>query len=139
MTVHDSEFRELVYDLLCGEYNLRDYPVPESTFVENEFIVGGICDVLYAEMSEAYDRLCLRLGVEGEEDKDVEIIIDNLRTIGRHTALKMFEYGVFLHRKVSISYNKIGCNCLPAKASVRASGILVKSATMLVGFPGASS
>lgn len=36
-------------------------------------------------------------------------------------------------------YNIIGCICWPASAASSASGIFVKSATMEVGFPKASS
>ncbi len=59
----------------------------------------GECDTLYNEMTEAYDRLSLRLGIENQEDRDVEKIIGCLTSIGRHLALKMFEYGVILAQR----------------------------------------
>ncbi len=99
MTLYDLQYRELIFDLLCGEYNFLDYPVKESELVKNEFYDGGECDTLYNEMTEAYDRLSLRLGIENQEDRDVEKIIGCLTSIGRHLALKMFEYGVILAQR----------------------------------------
>ena len=34
------------------------------------------------------------LAPPGTEDEDVEIIISNLMSIGRHQSMKMFDYGV---------------------------------------------
>lgn len=55
---------------------------------------GEYCEKLYSQMLEAYERVCRRLGKPGTEDEDVEIIISNLMSIGRHQSMKMFDYGV---------------------------------------------
>ena len=75
------KFEEYIYDSLQG---LLINPHPE---VKDLFQEGMPCEQWYAEMLDAYQRLCDRLGVCNEDD-DVEIIITNLnRTwLGRVTA-----------------------------------------------------
>ena len=46
----------------------------------------------------AYQRLCQRLGVDGEEDKDIEVIINNYELITEYLCMKMFDYGVLCAR-----------------------------------------
>ena len=67
----------------------------ESSVVKDEFAEGEYCEKLYSQMLEAYERVCRRLGKPDTEDKDVEIIISNLMSIGRYQSMKMFDYGVF--------------------------------------------
>lgn len=68
--------------------------IPECRlpWVENIFVPGHKYYEAYRTMREAYDRLCLRLGVE-EEDEDVEILRDSLMDYGKISSMKMFEYG----------------------------------------------
>ena len=80
-----------IYLTLCGEVS-GEYAVPG---IENAYIDGGQCDVLYSELSDAYQRLCDRLGVT-DEDMDVEIIINNLLQIQYILCEKMFRYGQLL-------------------------------------------
>ena len=80
------DFTERVYESLCGQLV---HPLPD---VEDAFEEGKLCDRKYAEMLEAYQRLCHRLGV-GDEDEDVEVIITNLNRIQRKTAYRMYYYG----------------------------------------------
>lgn len=94
MSVKDEEFKTKIYDLMNGSYNLEKYPVAESSLVKDEFAEGEYCEKLYSQMLEAYERVCRRLGKLGTEDEDVEIIISNLMSIGRHQSMKMFDYGV---------------------------------------------
>ncbi|CAM3948607.1 hypothetical protein HMPREF1095_00868 [Enterocloster bolteae 90A5] len=42
----------------------------------------------------AYQRLCQRLGADGEEDKDIEVIINSYELITEYLCMKMFDYGV---------------------------------------------
>ena len=95
MSVKDEEFKKKIYDLMNGSYNLEEYPVAESSVVKDEFAEGEYCEKLYSQMLEAYERVCRRLGLPDTEDKDVEIIISNLMSIGRYQSMKMFDYGVF--------------------------------------------
>ena len=82
---------ENVYDtlngLVSGEYALPD--------IENAFADGSECDQLYAELSEAYERLRDRLGVV-DEDADVEVIIGNMLAMQHILCEKMFHYGKLL-------------------------------------------
>ncbi len=96
--VDNVEFQDLIFDLVNGFWNLRDYPVPESEFVKSEFEEGGYCLEAYGKVLDAYARLCERLEAD-EEDEDVEVIIDEMNGIMKHVALKMFQYGVFFARR----------------------------------------
>ena len=66
-----------------------------SGFWKYEYEEGKPCYELYAGMHDAYERICHRLGKPDTEDRDVEIIINNLLDIGRHLSLKMYDYGYF--------------------------------------------
>lgn len=94
MRVQDEEFKTIIYNLMNGHYDLDTFVCEESSVVEDEFAEGEYCEKLYSQMLEAYERVCRRLGKPGTEDEDVEIIISNLMSIGRHQSMKMFDYGV---------------------------------------------
>ena len=83
----NPEHVNLVYESLIGE--LMD-PI---SGIENAYVPGGKCDELYEDMLSAYNRLCGRLGIEGE-DRDIEIIINNLLQIQRILCTEMYRYGV---------------------------------------------
>ena len=106
MSVKDEEFKTKIYDLMNGSYNLEEYPVAESSVVKDEFAEGKYCEKLYSQMLEAYERVCRRLGLPDTEDKDVEIIISNLMSIGRYQSMKMFDYGV-LFTELSVGENYV--------------------------------
>ena len=76
---------EHVYETLLGE-RLDPYPG-----IDNAFAPGSHCATLYAEIYQANQRLCNRLGVE--EDPDVEQIIDNFFEISRELSFRMFQCG----------------------------------------------
>ena len=82
---------EDIYRTLWGEIH-GEYAVAG---VENAFADGSECDRLYAELSQAYERLRDRLGVV-DEDMDVEVIIGNMLTMQRILCEKMFLYGKLL-------------------------------------------
>lgn len=92
------ELKEKVYELMCGSWNLEDYPVPESTWVSDAFAKDKPCDRLYIEVCEANERLCERLHVA--EDADIECIIGNLLEIAHILSLQMFEYGVLSTKQI---------------------------------------
>ena len=80
---------ERVYETLSGL--LEDaYCVPG---VHNAFGEGSTCALLYERVLESYERLCARLAV-GEEDEDVELIIDSFLEMNKILCLNMFDYGV---------------------------------------------
>ncbi len=78
---------EYVYESLQGTLC---HPHPD---VKNLFGAGMPCERWYAEMLDAYLRICNRLGGD-EEDDDVEVIITSLLRIQREIALQMYQYGV---------------------------------------------
>ncbi|MDO4276494.1 MAG: hypothetical protein Q4D16_22760 [Eubacteriales bacterium] len=94
----DMEFKKLIYDLMNGSLDLNNYPVNESKYVENEFEEGKYCSKAYKEIYEANRRLCQRLGA-GQEDKDVEVIINNFFEITECLCMKMYDYGAFFSKK----------------------------------------
>jgi len=77
---------ELVYDSLNGHLN---EPLPQ---VENAFAPGSRCEGLYEQVLLAYERLCGRLGA-GDEDEDVEIIVNALLEIQKRLCIEMYKYG----------------------------------------------
>lgn len=78
-----------VYHALLGDL-LPEY-MPE--WVEEIFVPGNPCHEEYSRMLEAYQRVCTRLG-SGEEDADLEIMVDSLLAHGKLLALEMFRCGV---------------------------------------------
>ncbi len=108
MNIDSKEFREIIYEIANGEYNLSGYPIPEGKYVENQFAEGAPCWRWYGEMLDAYERICERMGNRQGEDRDVEVIINSLLDIARHMALKMFEYGVFFARQKEREPQKMG-------------------------------
>lgn len=87
----DLDLKVLIFDLMNGSLDLEQYPVKESKIVKNEFEEGAFCAKAYNQIFDASCRLCRRLGVE--EDKDIEIILDNFERIIEHMAVRMYEYG----------------------------------------------
>ena len=93
-------FKERVYRLMNGTYDLDIYSVGEMNTVETEFSDGKYCEELYKDIFEANCRICERLGEE--EDKDVEIIIHNYNLMTEYLCMKMFDYGVlFCKREIA--------------------------------------
>ena len=78
-----------VYDSLMGQL-LPEYALD---WVEEIFIPGNACYDEYAQMLEAYQRVCRRLG-NTEEDADLEIIVNSLLAHGKELALAMFRCGM---------------------------------------------
>ena len=79
---------EVVYDILMGDRVEHPSIIP----VENLFEEGSTCERLYSEIFDANERLCQRLGVQGE-DEDVEMIIGSFFTMMRIVGERMFYYG----------------------------------------------
>ena len=71
---------------------------------------------LYSQMLEAYERVCRRLGKPGTEDEDVEIIISNLMSIGRHQSMKSLTMGAFYRKrnKQYVTVKWCGCDWMAA-------------------------
>lgn len=97
----EKSFKEIVFDLMNGYYDLDCYTglVPEG--VDNEFESDySLCQLWYENVYQAKNRLCSRLNKN--EDRDVEIIINSLLDMGKYQSLKMFDYGVHFASKQKI-------------------------------------
>lgn len=92
MNYNSEEFKERVYCLMVGAFDLERYPIRESNYVANEYEEGKFCEKAYKEVYNANRRICQRLGVD--EDRDVELIVSNLIDIGKYLSMKMYDYGV---------------------------------------------
>ena len=79
---------EEIYQTLTGSTS-EVYQIPG---VENAFSTGSPCAILYAQIYQANQRLCERLG-QLDSDPDVELIIDNFMEINKQLCLKMYHYG----------------------------------------------
>ncbi len=95
MDIKSMEFKQRIYDLLIGEFNLEEYPVPEGQFIKNEFSEGSFCSKAYEDAFQAYSHLCERLNVSDMNDQDVEKIFHSLLSITSHLCMKMYDYGIF--------------------------------------------
>lgn len=84
----EREIAQSVYDTLIGNPEL-EYALP---WVEEIFIPGHPCYEAYCRMRQVYLRLCARLG-SGEEDSDLEELVDALEESEKYVALEMFRYG----------------------------------------------
>jgi hypothetical protein len=96
-----EERKILIYDLMNGTLDFEDNPPEEFKFVEDEFSEGKVCERAYAEIMSAYQRLCQRLGVDSEEDKDIEVIINSYELITEYLCMKMFDYGVLCTKELA--------------------------------------
>lgn len=92
-----EEWKEIIYDLMNGTYDLEHYPIKESEFIKDEFAKGEFCERSYEAVHEAKRRLYQKLGVT--EDSDVELIIALLEQINHHLAMKMYDYGELFSEK----------------------------------------
>lgn len=81
-----------VYEMVMGVITESDIS-EEYAKIQNEFSEGSECDKLYEEVYEAKQRISQKLHKAGEEDADVELIINHMFDICRIVSAKMFEYG----------------------------------------------
>lgn len=44
MKTNSEDFKQMIYDLMNGSWNLKEYPVPESKYAENEFVNNRFCN-----------------------------------------------------------------------------------------------
>lgn len=92
-----DEWKELVFDLMNGNYDLEQYPMEESAYIADEFADGEFCERAYDAAYKAKQRLYKKL--ETVDDEDVELIFANLQAIGRYLAMKMYDYGESFSQK----------------------------------------
>ncbi len=83
--------KEQIFEKMNGFLAEGMLSLPEQAAVEDEFAEGKECCLLYEGVYRARKNLCERLG--GDEDEDVETILNGMERIARVLALKMYEYG----------------------------------------------
>ncbi len=83
--------KEQIYDMMNGFLVEGALSMPEGTVIEDEFVKGKECCLLYEGVYQAKQNLCERLGED--EDRDVEAILSGMERIARLLSLKMYEYG----------------------------------------------
>lgn len=70
--------------------------VPDAAvpWVANMFTPGSYCESEYAGMRDAYERLCIRLGVDvDDEDDDLNRMVESLENIQEVLCKEMFKLG----------------------------------------------
>ena len=72
-------------------------------WVPNLFKSDGCCEREYTRMRDAYERVCIRLGIDADsEDDDLNVIVQAMDTIQEICCKEMFrlgmEYAAFYQR-----------------------------------------
>lgn len=93
----NPDFRDLIYDLMHGFIDLEEEPVPESMYVENEYVEGKKCERLYGEVYSMKQHLFTRL--RSEDDDELEQLVNCLCEIEGIISRKMFDYGWFFAKR----------------------------------------
>jgi len=93
MNKNSTEFKQRIYDLMCGSVDLTKNPLPEGKTVVNEFAEGSPCDLAYKEVYEACGNLSDKLGKGFGQDPDIECIVNKMFEIQEILCKKMYEYG----------------------------------------------
>lgn len=68
----------------------KEYQMPG---VEDAFGEGMFCLEEYGKILDAYSNLCRRLGVENQNDYDIETIISSFFLIQEELCYRMYRYG----------------------------------------------
>ncbi len=105
MYTSSEKWKERVYDLMNGLYDMHQFAGKEARFIESEFEEGKYCQEKYQEVYDASRRLCERLGVD--EDDDIEKIIDSLLDMQKYLCCKMYDYGCMFGSAASGRRNKL--------------------------------
>ena len=85
--------KEQIYERMTVQLVTPDPEIP------CEFDNGKPCALLYEKVSQARERIAVRTGLDFE-DRDLLDMVEGMEEIGKVLALKMFEYGVELGRKI---------------------------------------
>lgn len=79
-----------VYEMVMGAIT-EDEASEEYAKIQDEFSEDSECDRLYGEIYEAKQHISQKLHKSGEEDPDVELIINHMFDICHIIGIKMFE------------------------------------------------
>lgn len=84
------------HDYMKWAYATMAYPLNQEyrmPGVEDAFSQGSFCLTEYGKILDAYSSLCRRLGVEDQDDDDVETIINSFFLIQEELCYRMYHYG----------------------------------------------
>ena len=87
----DNNVLEDIYRTLTGFYT------PEAALpgVPDLFAPYSPCEREYARMRQAYERICIRLGVNvDDEDEDLNIMVEAMESIQEVLCKEMFRLGL---------------------------------------------
>lgn len=130
MDTTNQDFKELIYDLMRGTYDLQEYTIKESQYVDNEFGNGKFCTQAYEQIFNANKSICNRLGEN--EDKDVECIISNFFDIMHHLCIKMYDYGaLYSYRNTDTKKLVRFYHALPERKKIKFMDLLNSLHTLL--------
>lgn len=95
----DMDFLDDIYLSLQGTL-VSQAAVP---WVPNLFMTDGYCEQEYTRMRDAYERVCIRLGIDTDsEDDDLNIMVQAMENVQETCCKEMFrlgmEYAAFFQR-----------------------------------------
>ena len=93
--------KDFATDVFYTAYGML-LPAYKIEGVENLFEPGKPFHTLYNEAIDAYNRVCVRLGIPvdnihespPEEDEDLLELLNNMESICQHVAMEMFRCGI---------------------------------------------
>lgn len=87
-----------IYHLMHGGYNLSKVDFEEAKVVKNEFLTDEHCRMESERGLAARIRILDRWN-DGNDDDDVDIMVDSHYEIEEHLARKMYDYAVYFQRQ----------------------------------------
>lgn len=84
-----------IYDLITGTINRSELPSPVNAIIPEDPFFEKTMDEIY----EARLQLSEKLGVEPDECRELQIIMDRYSELCRYLSKKMFTYGAKLSKK----------------------------------------
>ena len=86
---------DYIYDLMTGVINRQKLEDPESDIIPEDPFFEKNMDEIY----EARLQLSKKLGVEPDECRELQIIMDRYSELCRYLSKRMFTYGTKLSKK----------------------------------------
>lgn len=86
---------DYIYDLMTGVINRQELEDSESDIIPEDPFFEKTMDEIY----EARLQLSEKLGVEPDECRELQIIVDRYSELCRYLSKKMFSYGARLSEK----------------------------------------
>ena len=91
------EEKELVYELMTGQFDLTLYGPSEAKLVKNAFAPGSALGQMQDTIYRSRMRLANRLG-SGLEDRDLTNLVNSYEDIQRQLSYLMYEYALMIQK-----------------------------------------